>query len=313
MPPKSVQRFFAESRRGKSKTSLRQRLRLAAALLAVPFFVPTSLAFAEDAEWHPKPCIGYYPDRDGWGAIESGVGTKGYDSDHCPEGWALFTAERTSGTDRAGEWVHLTGICCELPPNALTGERVKVPSECPDGYVITGVATEIPLRHDNVPRDDMLHPVYCQRLDPGRFRLGPPLRGYEVSTGVDFLRDGIAQLKRTPVRRIPWSRVPAGFRYGVGRTSQRLWWMLSCVSQPWGAIVTGKRGKACSSMQFRQLLSASTDEPVQLIPDCESIRDPASPNATCIPYPAAAMALPNSDAAATGSENPQRMNPSLID
>ncbi len=226
------------------------------------------------------PCIGFLPDRGAWGNVSSQMwpGTVS-----CPDGWAVISAERGSGTSPAPRQVEISGACCPMPEGMLTGEAKLAEESCPDGWVVVGVSIGDPSAPDAQRRwDERAHYIECRALDATRFRLGPDTTGWEVGARELWFGDRWWAMVGKPVHHIAWSRLPTFIRFAMGRSSLTRWQYPSCIGMPFGSVLTGKRGKRCNDIVFRQVLDAKTGTPAPIFPRCDAVSDPYDPDARCI-------------------------------
>lgn len=240
--------------------------------------------------WEPQPCIGLRtpvgtPVK--WGAV--GIARR-WDRDDCPKGYAYVNAEPTGGRFGSAEVVPIVGTCCELPPDALTKDKLFALVKCPEGYVATG-ARALPAKETEwhvVPKA-----LHCTRINTERYMLGEPSHSVHVTAAreladMPFLKQFIGEFAQFNTTS---GRIPAGLRYAIGRIGWRRWSTDTCTGYPWGSLLVAKAPRSCNftfrQLQYRGLPNdPSRGSPVKLFPDCDYLDNPLSPTPLCIKPPA---------------------------
>lgn len=125
--------------------------------------------------------------------------------------------------------------------------------------------------------------LLCGFLDTTRFTLSEPQLGAEVSSNRGHLGELVDEVRGIDSRRLPVSRIPAAFRYGVGRMGRTRWNFPACIGMPFEGILVGRFGKRCVEHEFANVLDRETGKPVPLFPPCAQVRDPLDPGTGCLP------------------------------
>lgn len=227
-----------------------------------------ALCTASNAETAPPgPCLGYNLETQNWLPVGNGVTV-------CPANHALLSVIHGAGAVNNPAERTFVGSCCPLPPGMLTGESVVAPLRCPPDTVATGfvISKRLPPTYE----------LFCGALDTKRFKTGAASLGAEVSSERGHLGEFIDALQGIDPRRLPHSRVPATFRYSVGRMGRIRWSFPACIGLPFEGILVGRSGKRCVEHEFASVLDRSTGEPVPLFPPCAQVSDPLDHRAKCI-------------------------------
>ncbi len=267
------------------------RARLNAGVLTAALLCSSaaSAAPAERPKWEPSVCNGLRSPKGSppmWGMISVGELRS---VDNCPPGAALINAEPTGGRYGIPERVPVMGACCELPPDALTSEKLLALETCPEGYVATGVQVLESKEKEwwAVPKA-----LICTKINAERYLLGEPKLAIRVSPArelgdVPFLRQIIGEYTLFATTS---GRIPAGIRYAIGRVSGRRWSADTCTGFPWGSLLVAKTPRGCNfsfrELQYRGLSGdPARGTGVKLFPDCDYLDDPLSTAPNCIKHP----------------------------
>ena len=240
-----------------------------------------------------SPCLGFNPADGSWGARRTAFNRLEVD---CQKDAAVFSTIPARENGGGPEHIVLQINCCALPEGVLQNtEHRTEKNECPDGYVVTGVKSEIGESRDWTDFDaKALHSLRCTKLNPEKFSLGPIHRGF--SSG--WARQPFPEFFKTigalfipgvlvPAERVTTSVIPVGFRYSVGRTERYNWSSTACIGLPFGSVLIGKEDDGCEGLFFRQIKlkhpSNTADDPLRAFSQaCRRIDDPYSQNARCV-------------------------------
>lgn len=206
------------------------------------------------------PCIAYDVETSAWG---SNYG-------NCPENHAFFSNRDNGGAHKSGPgyYVTLGGACCRLPYDDILTDQHNYTSfeSCPDQWVATGGSGTC------VEGCTMR----CTQINTEKYTLGPETMSY-------YWRDpkGGRTYGRGSAKQMLKKHIPASIRYAVGRNEHNNWVDDGCVGYPFGSLLTRKSRKRCDGFFYRRLLYKD-GTPVRMLPDCEAIDDPYSPEGRCV-------------------------------
>lgn len=237
-------------------------------------------AETSNAILNTQVCSGYNPLRGNWENIAT---TPDFRLESfCPEDSAIMAVGFVLGPSRPGENVQVVGRCCPLPKGILFKEHLYASVECPEGFVATGVKSQVGpdlckagWEDCKAKWDSASHLLRCSKVDPSRFVLGEASSGKILGFHL-MLEPG----KESYTSR---GRIPLGFRYGVIRSSLYEIEGGGFVGYPWGSLLTGKLGK--NQFVFRPLVwknSPGGEPTVKLYPDCVSLKNELSPYPICV-------------------------------
>ncbi len=186
----------------------------------------------------------------------------------CPEHYAFMEI------DDAGPVA--LGTCCKLPKSdILTKSFEWMPSACPDDSILTAIQLYPILE---VIDNKKQRPYYrCSKINTAKYMLGPPTEGILYGEG------GSLSIVSEDLDR---SRIPLAARKGFGMIAAGASDPDGCVGKPWGALLTGIKGRDCHQRTFRTLLRKSDNGPpvpVPVLPKCAKLLDIYDPSRGCIP------------------------------
>jgi hypothetical protein len=210
----------------------------------------------------PKVCVGFKP-----GAISL---PWGYEGGNCPKNSVYVANHDVGGSNKSGpgEFVQLTGLCCELPADDILTDRHTYSEfeRCPDQYVATGGAGAC----------EQGCTMRCTQINTKKYTLGPETVAYYVKDAEAGKLYG-----QGDTIRVHWQQLPESVRWGVLRSSHNEWTGDSCIGVPLGSMLVRKSSKRCDGFFYRELRYLD-GVPVKIFPDCDTISDLYSPNPTCI-------------------------------
>lgn len=229
--------------------------------LAAPAFCDSSMAevgavFSEPAHipshFQPKRCekLAVYSERRVSTLIE-GEGEFEVLYRLCEADHAVYGSAKPVGARFGARGVQVPISCCPLPADDILSDvHTYVDSECPDGSVVTGIASKgncshVPLlRIARCGRDEGFF-VRCTKLRTERYRLAAEEYGVQWGITTSEYAEKKIVLRKT---------IPSGIRSGIGRTGQYLWSLGGCIALTPGSLMVGKLGKRCHDLRFRKLL-----------------------------------------------------------
>ncbi len=209
----------------------------------------------------------------------------------CPKNFAAYggTVGRAArGTEAAA--IGVIPFCCPLPAaDVLLDTHVYVESECPKGFVVTGVDpvfahpgkymwNNYSLFTTNRSSSDVVR-LRCTKINMEKYSLAEERQG--------IFWGNSAKEWREPLR-ISWSEIPPALRYGIGRVSEYQFFDSGCIGNPFGALLTAKRSRYCRDMGFRPLfyaaktMNADIPLPVQMYPECLYVKDYLTESPQCV-------------------------------
>ena len=248
--------------------ALRLQIVLLASTIAVTAAVGLFAAAPGLADTLPSaPCIGYNHETKSWRALGAGVSV-------CPPDHALLSVLAGTGDAANPAERPLTGSCCPLPRGILTSEMVVAPLRCPPDTVAAGFVIS--------ERKPTTYHLYCAAIDTARFKTGEVRLGAEVTSVRGHLGDFVDIAQGKDPHRIPPSRIPAAYRYSVGRSTRTKWDFPACIGVPFEGVLVGRFGKRCVEHEFSTILDRITGQPVPLFSKCEQVNDPLDPEAKCV-------------------------------
>ena len=234
----------------------------------------------------PHLCTGFNVESKDWELV--GPIAARTQEQTCPRGYGYMRVGFPTGSLRPGERIPIRGTCCPLPDGVLTDEHVWESLRCPENFVATGARAErhVTYEGDNwrpaiLAWEQMTHYIRCTKIDTTRFSLSPPVETLTLGFHRDFNRNIFEHTFTTE------GRVPLALRFGFRRNGRLALDGGGCIGFPWGSLLTAKMHKFCG-FEFRtlQYLGVGNDPPagtpVKMYPDCISIDDPLSPDATCM-------------------------------
>ncbi len=228
--------------------------------------VPSSVLAA------PKTCLGF--------SADSSADWRAKPRLHCPPASAAFAAEPGSRGGKSAENVFLALTCCPLPAaDVLTQTTLSSISQCPDGFVVTGVSAAPQPKTQQAPMAETSFHIECTKINQDRYQLGE-------STAALSWGNSSSTWKET--HRISKRDIPAALRHAVGRVSRFEWREEGCVGYPFGSLLVAKESKRCDGLIFRELQYRGKEgdpvagTPVQTLPECSRVSDKYNPQARCI-------------------------------
>lgn len=188
----------------------------------------------------------------------------------CPEDYVMVSVGVLREVPALWRRDDVAVSCCRLPQaGMLRGEPidVAVDTACPEGAVAVGISPGSSCR-------ECKQHLTCRSLDGQRYSLGG------ITSGVFW---GDRRVMGESSRRIDRHDVPAGLRYGVGRTGLTSWAESGCLGYPWGSVLTKLPApRSCDKSEFRELIDRHSGRPLSLVPDCADVSDELDPESTCI-------------------------------
>ncbi len=249
-----------------------EQLRIVILLMIVAVVVQPGLAGAEHSKvtaprgHQPQICSGHlvYAQRKIWGRVLG---------EDCPKNHAIYgNLPPMVSRYTAAERIPLHAFCCPLPAeDILLEERIAVTTECPDGFVGTGVRSDA--------CENCYDQIICTRINSARYRLGP------VSEGVHW---GSSSHVWKNSRHLERAEVPAALRLGVSRVSRFAWEEAGCIGFPLGSLLVAKSSKRCKGFRYRSLVYAgapgdpTSGTAVQMFAECTTVTDLYSEVPNCV-------------------------------
>ncbi len=216
-------------------------------------------------------CLGFNPQKNKWGWAPPADGW--FD---CPPHYAFFGVTNPLGRPDAFA-VEMYGNCCALPAaDILTDDRLEAPSECPDGFIVTGIY----LQGD--PERRLPHPLRCTKVNSDNYVLGA------AKPGVHWGLESAASFPWSERKRMRRDELPLAIRYGLMRETFESFTNAGCTGDPVGSLLAGKTDTKCSGFLWRELFlrggpGGKSIMPLRMFPDCAGITDIFDKNAVCIP------------------------------
>lgn len=237
----------------------------------------------------PKVCTNYNFEADSWSGIQTKVSPQ---PKRCPQNQVLLSVRTSMRRNIASgpKYVHLSGSCCPLPADDILLDETRMENEaCPENFIAVGVTLDVYYADcDSSQKSRCTRLIYetpssliCQKINTKRYQLAAPTSGIANAASAHLRHLFFEDFTRA-------KHIPLALRYGILRSGRTNLERLTCVGYPWGSIVTGKQGKLCSKIQFRQLqYRGRAGDPkkgsaVALYPECVRLDNPLAKEPRCI-------------------------------